>query len=158
MGHTITHVGSWLPCINGRLIHDKICRTEQWEKNGCIIKWNWINWISTWKKMGSLDKILISIWKQWKCCYYCLVTKSCLTLFALPWAIVRQAPPSMGFHRQEYWSGLPFPSPGNIPDPVIKPKSPAWADRFFTTEPPEKAKTDVQNQWAKINTWIAHRL
>ena len=54
--------------------------------------------------------------------------------------IACQAPPSMGFHRQEYWNGLPFPSPGNISDPVIKPKSPALAGRIFTTEPP---KTDV---------------
>ena len=41
----------------------------------------------------------------------------------------------MGFPRQEYWSGLLFPSPGDLPDPGIKPSSPALADRFFTTEP-----------------------
>ena len=143
-------MGSWLPCINGHLIHDKICRTEQWEKNGFFIKWNWINWISTWKKMRSLDKVLISIWKQWKWCYY-LVTESCLTFFAIPWAIACQAPPSMEFPRQEHRSGLPFPSPGDIPDPVIKPKSPILAGRFFTTEPAEKPKTNVQNQCAIIN-------
>ena len=79
-----------------------------------------------------------------------LVTQSCPTLVT-PWTANRQAPLSMGFHRQEYWRGLPFPSPGNISDPVIKPKSPALAGRFFTTEPPEKPKTDVQNQCAKIN-------
>ena len=43
---------------------------------------------------------------------------------------------SLGFRRQEYWSGLPFPSPGDVPDPGIKPASPALAGRFFTTEPP----------------------
>ena len=48
-----------------------------------------------------------------------------------------QAPPSMGFPRQEYWSGLPFLSPGDLPDPGIKLTS-AMADRFFTTEPPGK--------------------
>ena len=46
-------------------------------------------------------------------------------LFATPWTIAYQAPPSMGFSRQEYWSGLPFPSPGDLPDPGIKPRSPA---------------------------------
>ena len=43
-----------------------------------------------------------------------------------------------GFSRQEYWSGLPFPSPGGLPDPGIKPASPALAGRFFTAEPPGK--------------------
>ena len=42
----------------------------------------------------------------------------------------------MGFLRQEYWSGLPFPSPGDLPDPGNEPTSPAWAHGFFTTEPP----------------------
>ena len=53
----------------------------------------------------------------------------------------QQAPLSLGFSRQEYWSGLPFPSPGNLPDPGIKPASlvsPALAGRFFTTVPPGK--------------------
>ena len=45
-------------------------------------------------------------------------------LFATPWTVTYQAPLSMWFSRQEYWSGLPFPSPGNLPDPGIKPRSP----------------------------------
>ena len=59
-------------------------------------------------------------------------------LFATPWTVARQAPPSMGFPRQEYWRGLPFPPPGDLPNPGIKPVSPALAGGFFTTEPPEK--------------------
>ena len=55
--------------------------------------------------------------------------------FATPWTVARQAPPSIGFLRQEYWSGLPFPSPGKLPDPGIEPIFPALARRFFTTEP-----------------------
>ena len=51
------------------------------------------------------------------------VAQSCLT--ATTWTVAHQAPPSMGFSRQEYWSGLPFPSPGAIPDPGIEPRSPA---------------------------------
>ena len=46
-------------------------------------------------------------------------------LFVTPWAVARQAPLSMGFSRQEYWSGLPFPPPGDLPDPGIKPGFPA---------------------------------
>ena len=55
--------------------------------------------------------------------------------------IALQAPLSMGFPRQEYWSGLPFPSPGDLPNPGIKPVSPAspiLAGKFFTTKPPGK--------------------
>ena len=46
-------------------------------------------------------------------------------LFATPWTVAYQAPPSMGFSTQEYWSGWPFPSPGDLPDPGVKPRSPA---------------------------------
>ena len=52
--------------------------------------------------------------------------------------IAYQALLSVGFHRQKFWSGLPFPSSGNIPDPGIKPEFSALADRLFTTEPPGK--------------------
>ena len=53
-----------------------------------------------------------------------LVNKLCLTL-ETPWAVARQAPLTMEFSRQEYWSGLPFPSPGDLPKPGVKPTSPA---------------------------------
>ena len=54
--------------------------------------------------------------------------------FVTPWTVACQAPLSMGFPRQEYWSGLSFPSPGDLHDPGIKSTSPALAGRFFTTE------------------------
>ena len=53
-----------------------------------------------------------------------LVAKSCLTL-ETPWTVTCQAPPSMEFSSEEHWSGLPFPSPGDLPNPGIKHKSPA---------------------------------
>ena len=52
----------------------------------------------------------------------CVIAQSCLT----PWTVAHQAPLSMEFSRQEYWSGLPFPSPGYLPDPGVKPRSPAF--------------------------------
>ena len=55
-----------------------------------------------------------------------------------PWTVACQAPLSMGFPRQEYWSGFPFPSLGDLPDPGIEPASPALAGRFFTAGPPGK--------------------
>ena len=51
-----------------------------------------------------------------------------------PWTIAHQAPLCMGFPRQEYWSGLPFPFPGDLPDPGIEPMSPALTGGFFTSE------------------------
>ena len=59
-------------------------------------------------------------------------------LFETPWTVALQAPLSVGFPRQEYWSDLPFPSPEDLPNPVIKPTFPALAGRFFATEPPGK--------------------
>ena len=47
---------------------------------------------------------------------------SCVQFFVTPWTVARQDPLSMGFSKQEYWTGLPFPSPGNIPDPGIEPE------------------------------------
>ena len=77
-----------------------------------------------------------------------VLTQSC-PIFMTSWSVARQVPLSMEFFRQEYWSRLPFPTPGNLPDPKIKPaslSSPALAGRFFTTVPPVKP----------ILGWIAH--
>ena len=65
---------------------------------------------------------------------------SCVRLFATPWTVTYQAPLSMRFSRQEYWSGLPFPSPGDLPDPGIEPGSPALESDALTSEPPGKPK------------------
>ena len=66
-------------------------------------------------------------------------------LFATPWTVVYQAPPSMGFSRQENWSGLPFPSPGDLSDPGIEPWSPTLQADALTSEPPEKSKKRKRN-------------
>ena len=61
-------------------------------------------------------------------------------LFVTLWTVAYQAPPSMGFSRQEYWLGLPFPSPEDLPDPGIKPRSPALEADTLTSEIPGKPK------------------
>ena len=61
-----------------------------------------------------------------------------IRLFATPWTGAYQAPPSMGFSRQEYRGGLPFPSPGDLPNPGIKPRSPTFQVVALTSEPPGK--------------------
>ena len=79
------------------------------------------------------------------CCHCCLVTKLCPT-FVIPWNVACQAPLSMGFSRQDYWSRLPFPSSGALPNPGS-----TWcalASRFFTSHPsgkPLKRTTLLQN-------------
>ena len=59
-------------------------------------------------------------------------------LFVTPWTAAHQTPPSMGFSRQEYWSGLPFPSPRNLPNPGIETSSPTKQAEALTSEPPGK--------------------
>ena len=59
-------------------------------------------------------------------------------LFVTPWTVAHQAPPSVEFSRQEYWSGLPFPSPGDLPNPGIEPGSPALQTDALPSEPPGK--------------------
>ena len=68
---------------------------------------------------------------------------SCAQLFATPWTVAIQAPLYMEFSKQEYWSALPFPPPGHLPDLGIKPMSPALAGRFFTTESPGLTKSKL---------------
>ena len=68
----------------------------------------------------------------------CVKSLSCVCLFVIPWTVACQALLSMGFPRQEYWSALPFPTPGDLPDPGIEPASfmtLVLAGRFFTTVP-----------------------
>ena len=74
-----------------------------WQK----VKTNWRASWWKWRKVKVKVKLLSRVW-----------------LFATPWTIAYQAPPSMGFSRQEYWSGLPFPSPEDLPNPGIEPRSP----------------------------------
>ena len=63
---------------------------------------------------------------------------SCVQLFVTPWTVAYQAPPSMGFSRQEYWSGVPSPSPGDLANPGIEPRSPALQADALPSEPPGK--------------------
>ena len=80
-------------------------------------------------------KIVVIVWSL-----------SCVQLLKTPWTVAPEAPLSMGFPRQEYRSGLPCPSPGDLPDPGTEPVSPALAGTFFTTEPVGKPKP-VSHIW-----------
>ena len=71
-------------------------------------------------------------------------------LFATPRTVAHQAPLSMGFSRQEYWSGLPFPSPGDLPDPGIEPRSPAL-QAALTSEPQGKPMAESEEKLKSLD-------
>ena len=85
---------------------------------------------------------------------------SCVQLFATLWTVAYQASPSMGFSRQEYWSGLPFPSPGDLSDPGIEPRSPALEADTLTSEPPGKhtSKVMLKILQARLQRYLNHEL
>ena len=72
---------------------------------------------------------------------------SCVWLLATPWTAAYQAPLSMVFSRQQYWSGLPFPSPGDLRNPGIEPRSPALQTDALPSEPPGKPKYSIKAKW-----------
>ena len=67
--------------------------------------------------------------------------------FVIPWTVAHEAPLSMEFPRQEYWSGLPFPSPGDLPNPGVQPASLALAGGFVTSETPRKPQRYKQQRY-----------
>ena len=86
--------------------------------------------------------------------YVCVHTQTCPTLVT-PWTVPHQAHLSMGFSRQAYWSGLSFPTPGDLPNPGIEPMvlaSPALAARFFTTVPPGRLHYSYSNPVLQAET------
>ena len=72
-------------------------------------------------------------------------------LFATPWTVAYWAPPSMGFSRQEYWSGMPFPSPEDLSDSGIEPGSPTLQADTLSSEPPGKLTKERDNQLLESN-------
>ena len=103
--------------------------------------------------------------------HMCVQSLSCVRLFATPWTVAHQAPLSMGFSRQEYWSGLPFSSPVHCSHIGSELASPALAGRFFTTAPLRKPKlrhteeqfkiascTDLHKYIIKLFLYYLHRL
>ena len=71
-------------------------------------------------------------------------------LFAIPWTVSYQAPPSMGFSRQEYGTGLPFPSPGDLPSPGIEPRSPTLQVDSLPAEPQGKSLLLLLSRFSRV--------
>ena len=148
-----TAVGRWESGVNW--VHLQLRQGDRglWreeEQKGIVEKWRQENKrgarreMGKWKIAGEWVEIADNDLAKWVGTMYisqfgmcpCSVALPCPTLFAAPWAVAHQAPLSVGFSRQEYWRGVVFPSPGDLPDPGIEPASltsPALAGRFFTT-------------------------
>ena len=134
-------------------------------QNNCLKQWFWNStnllfismFISAVIKADLIfKKFIIIFWNQWNLIPglwllampnsssgSVLCVLSHVQLFFTPWTVAPQDPLSMRFPRLEYWSGLPFPSPGDLPDPGMEPASPGLAGRFLTTEPPGKPRVLV---------------
>ena len=112
------------------LIYTEIIRKNEIfiEKSPCLL-WIWwaqgVNEASMW--------VLLKVTVKVK-------SLSSVRLFETPWTVACQASPSMGFYRQGYWSWLPFPSPGHLPNPAIHPRSPIPQADILSSEPPGKPK------------------
>ena len=78
-----------------------------------------------------------------------------IQLFATPWTIAYQAPLSMEFSREEYWSGLPFPSQGELPDPGIERRSPALQAEVLPSEPPGKPDSDEYQPCTLLSIFVS---
>ena len=87
------------------------------------------------------------------CVCVCVKSLSRVRLFATPWTVARQAPLSMGFSRQGYWSGLPFPSPGDLPNPGIEPGSPALQEDALLSEPSRKPQVSFKTHSLENFNW-----
>ena len=90
-------------------------------KNGYMYMYDWVPLLSTWNYHNFVNQLLLLLFSHWVM----------FNSFATLWTIAPQAPLSMEFPRQEYWSGLSFPSPRHLPEPRMEPMSPALAGGFF---------------------------
>ena len=119
--------------------------------NNNVLQYPWILWWSSgYDSVLSLPRAQVrfqvrelrsrKLWKKRKK----VKLLSHIRLFVTPWTVADQAPPPMGFSRQEYWSRLPFPSPGDLPDPGIEPRSSALQADALTSEPPGKPICDLR--------------
>ena len=107
------------------------------------------------------SRFLLVIYFIYGSVYILILSLSHVWLFATPWTVAHQDSPSMGFSRQEYWNQLPFPSPGDLPDPGIEPGSPTLQADALLSEPPGKPhyreleckSRKSRNTWSNRQIW-----
>ena len=111
-------------CLSSKIL--AIINGEQCTLLFLLTSWTILRHLPQILEFFTSSDILLRKWKS----------LSRVQLFTIPWTVVYQASLSMGFSRQEYWSGLPFPAPGDLPNPGIKPRSPALQADALPSEPP----------------------
>ena len=159
----------WLPCYchNGSQLSRKAGKYVQ-APHSSTLAWKtpWTEEPSRLQSMGLLrvghdwatslhfTSTLLWNWKLWMSnwCVHAL-SLSNVWFFVIPLSVAHQAPLAMGFPRQEYWRWLSFPSPGDLPNPGIEPKSPALAGGFFSTEPLITREMQSKLQWGITSYW-----
>ena len=112
------------------------CKSNPMGKNVLFNKWCCSSWTSIGRINKAPNKISYLLQKLTQSVH--AYSLSCVQLFMTPWTVAHQVPLSMGFSRQEYWSGLPCPLPGDLPNPGIKPRSPTLQADSLPPEPPGK--------------------
>ena len=128
------------------------------QDKGTTGKGRW-GWLHNNVKVLNTTKLSTSRWLWQKLFWYRYVIV--VVWFVTTWTLAHQSPLSMGFSRQGHWSGLPFPSPGELPDSGIKPASPALAGVFFTAEPlgnpldmlPQLKTTERKKEWRRKGSY-----
>ena len=144
----VSEVGFTRPTSNSLSFSNSIASEEEMKMKGCVMM-KFCSWVIVESSMVWNSTELPSVVRGRSYC--CLVDKSYPTLCdSVDYSL--QAPLSMVFSRQEYWSGLPFPSPRDLPDPGIKPVSPVLAGGFFTTEPPGKQLNEGRDTYVRDNS------
>ena len=104
----------------------------------------------------TLEWVAIAFSAKTSYCNTIVKSLSCVWLFATSWTVAHQASLSVGFPRQEYWSGLPFPSSGDLPDPGIEPRSPKLQADALLSEPPERHNTQQKMINQDIGVLMLH--
>ena len=125
-------------------------------------EWTWANCVGSTETTREVPAVIFEIFFVCVCvtyeCAMCVLSHSVVSDSLRPYGLACQAPLSMGFSRQQYWSGLPCPPPGDLPTPGIEPRSPALQVDSVPIEPPGNPRKDIwmlmfKNSWKKKPQW-----
>ena len=146
-GHKESDTTEWLNWTDGTRCHDLSFLSLSTSENSLMHVANLHLLLNTQLKCHSSGEVFMALTRQLATFFWCPIVKmkslSRVRLFEIPWTVVYQASLSMGFSRQEYWSGLPFPSPEDLPVPGIKPRPPALQADALPSEPPGKPNSTL---------------
>ena len=128
----------------------EILRNSEWKhESQCEFRWRMRHF---WSPNNAIQNFLIS-----SSIMSAVKLLSRVRLFVTPWTVAYQAPPSMGISRQEYWSGLPFPSPGDLPNSGTEPGSPTFQADALTSEPPGKPSSSINVSNVTLSTRLFYK-